>query len=99
MNWIEKFCNWVHNTGLPNAQEKMMSEMVPASETRRAKIQVQVVNSYAHLRNTHITTIKVTNDNITLLIFNQWKTEVMNRLHNIMRQTEREYLPPSSIMA
>ena len=66
MIWIEKFCNWVHNTGLPNSQEKLKSELVPASETRRARIQIELVNSNTNLRNTHITTIKVTNENITL---------------------------------
>ena len=73
MIWIEIFCNWVHKNGLPNAQDKMMSELVPASKTRRARIQVELVNSFAHLRNTHIPTVKVTN-NIILLVFNQWKT-------------------------
>ena len=69
MIWIEKFCNWVHNTGLPNSQEKLKSELVPASETRRARIQIELVNSNTNLRNTHITTIKVTNENITLFLF------------------------------
>ena len=94
MIWIEKFCNWVHNTGLPNSQEKLKSELVPANNTRRARIQIELVNTYSNLRNTHITTIKVTNDPITLSIFNQWKTTVMNQLHKFMRQREKEYLPP-----
>ena len=74
--------------------EILFSTLVPSTVKRRAKIQIDLKNSHIPKMIINMISIKVTNSDLNVTVVNSWKTQVTNRIHNLMRDREAEVLPP-----
>ena len=93
VHFIEEFRNWVEALEPLTPTEKISTILYPATTKRRCLMKIVITHDDYCATHT-LAEIKVTNNDLTPTVMDEWKKTTMNAIHRYQKKCEKDYLQP-----
>ena len=93
VHFIEEFRNWVKALEPLTPTEKISTILNPATAKRRCRMNIIISHNKCWDSHT-LAEIKVTNNDLTPTVMDEWKKTTMNAIHRYQKKCEKDYLQP-----